>query len=114
MSFSSPVFILLFAPLFFISYFLFQGRLRNGFLLLGSLFFYVWGEPLYFPIILVMIGFNYAFGIAIEKNRNRGNRAQVWLFTGLGINIFVLLAYKLFATYGAYAMIPLWGTSILI
>lgn len=49
MLFSSTVFIFAFLPMVWIGYFLLRPfrRLSNLFLLMASLFFYAWGEPVY-------------------------------------------------------------------
>jgi alginate O-acetyltransferase complex protein AlgI len=47
MVFSSPVFIFLFLPIVYLINLVLPKRFSNGFLLLFSLIFYAWGEPLY-------------------------------------------------------------------
>ena len=65
MIFSSAEFLFLFLPCTLIIYyspFLRQRRLRNAFLLLVSLFFYAWGEPVKVLLLLVSICVNWFFG----------------------------------------------------
>ena len=45
MVFNSAIFLICFLPLFFLCYYLLPARLRNAFLLVGSLGFYAWGDP---------------------------------------------------------------------
>ena len=55
-------------PVFFILYFLCPGRkVKNTWLLIASLFFYAWGEPVYIALMVSSIFANWAFGIAIGK-----------------------------------------------
>lgn len=59
MVFSSTVFLFLFLPLTLCIYYnpLFTGRrFRNVFLLLASLLFYAWGEPVFVFLMLLSIG----------------------------------------------------------
>ncbi|MDR1379323.1 MAG: hypothetical protein LBJ36_09785, partial [Synergistaceae bacterium] len=73
MVFSSTVFLFLFLPgllfLYYNPFFLFfnsphKGRtFRNTVLLLTSLFFYAWGEPLFVFVMMLSILVNWAFGL---------------------------------------------------
>lgn len=66
MVFSSATFLLAFMPPFFAAYFLVSGRVaKNVLLLVASLFFYSWGEPIYVLLLLISIMVNWALGIAI-------------------------------------------------
>lgn len=59
MVFSSPVFVFLMLPIVFILNLLMRNKFSNILLLIFSLVFYAWGEPVY---VLLMIGsgiFNY-------------------------------------------------------
>ena len=48
MLFTSSTFLFAFMPAFFLIYFLLPGRgVRNAWLLVASLVFYAWGEPVY-------------------------------------------------------------------
>ena len=70
MLFSSLVFIFIFLPIvFFVSRFL-NIKLQNIFLLLASLVFYAWGEPIYVFLMLFSILVNYIAGIVIGTNEN--------------------------------------------
>ena len=57
MVFSSLTFLLLFLPAMLAVYFLCRGiRAKNIILLLGSLLFYAWGEPV-FVLVMVFVSF---------------------------------------------------------
>ncbi len=72
MLFSSIEFLCGFLPLTLLLYYLLPGRkLRNRFLLLMSLGFYAWGEPLYVLLMLACIAGNYCFGLLADKFRGK-------------------------------------------
>ena len=62
MVFSSTVFLCDFLPVVLLVYYLCPPRFRNGFLLLASLVFYAWGEPVYILVMLFSTGFDYGMG----------------------------------------------------
>ncbi len=55
MLFSSIVFLFTFLPAVMILYYLLPVRFRNVILLLASLVFYAWGEPVYLFLMLLSI-----------------------------------------------------------
>ena len=68
MVFSSSTFLFMFMPIFFVLYFICPGRkVKNTWLLIASLFFYAWGEPVYVLLMLASITANWILGIAIGK-----------------------------------------------
>ena len=68
MLFSSIVFLFTFLPAVVILYYLLPVRFRNVILLLASLVFYAWGEPVYIFLMLLSILFNYFSGLDIARN----------------------------------------------
>ena len=63
MLFSSLIFIMVFLPVVFIgSRILHKNRYVNVFLLLASLFFYAWGEPVFVFVLLLSIVVNWGAG----------------------------------------------------
>ena len=66
MVFSSVIFFCFFLPVMILGYYALPGKLRNIWLLLGSLFFYAWGEPKYIFIMVASIVGNYLFGLLIH------------------------------------------------
>ena len=77
MLFSSITFLFYFLPVFLICYFAVPKKFANVVLLLGSLFFYAWGEPRYLLLMVVMICAGYFFGIWIQKTSVPGSRKLV-------------------------------------
>lgn len=69
MVFSSMTFLWLFLPLVFVlSLIIRRPRLQNYLLLIFSLLFYAWGEPVYLFLMLFSILMNWTFGLLIEKS----------------------------------------------
>ena len=72
MVFSSLLFIYFFLPIFFLLYFIIKNRkYRNTILLLFSLFFYAYGEPVYILLMVLSIVANYYLAILIDKYRSK-------------------------------------------
>ena len=67
MVFCSLIFLCVFLPPVLAAYFILPRRFRNLVLLLASLVFYAWGEPIYILLMLFSILANFSFGICIEK-----------------------------------------------
>lgn len=78
MVFSSFVFYLRFYRSYYCCTISARARLRNLVLLVFSLVFYAWGEPVYVLIMLFSIVFDYANGRLIEhfKNKNCPGKAK--------------------------------------
>ncbi len=93
MLFSSITFLYYFLPIVLILYFILPFRYKNLLLLLSSLIFYAWGEPLYCILMLLSILQGYLIGLRIEAVRARG-RAKVWLILSVVISLGVLGFFK--------------------
>ena len=72
MIFSSIVFLCLFFPVVLIVYYLCPEYIRNLWLLLASLFFYAYGEPVYIFIMLFSTVFDYCNGRGIAYVQEKG------------------------------------------
>lgn len=80
MLFSSLTFLHIFLPSVLVFYFLSSREARNYILLVASIIFYAWGEPLYLAMMLFTITANYAGAITIESMRTPGGKkAALWL-----------------------------------
>ncbi len=110
MVFSSVLFLFRFLPVFFICYYVAPGRMKNFILLLGSLFFYAWGEPVYILLMLFSTLSDYVHGRLIEKYRG-GGRAKIFLVSSVLINLLVLCFFK-YADFLIQTVNVLFGTSI--
>ncbi len=91
MVFSTIIFLCAFLPITIIGYYLMPGRGKNIFLLLCSLFFYAWGEPVYVFVMLASIICNYAFGMALYRFRNK---KKLWLMAAVAVNLGILCVFK--------------------
>ena len=94
MLFSSIVFLFTFLPAVMILYYLLPVRFRNVILLLASLVFYAWGEPVYLFLMLLSILFNYFSGLDIARNLQDKRAAKPSLVFNLIINLAVLGFFK--------------------
>ena len=72
MVFSSEIFLFGFLPVTILGYYLINPGYRNIFLLIMSLAFYAWGEPKFFPVLVISILINYVFGLLVDKHRQKG------------------------------------------
>ena len=94
MVFSSTTFLFLFLPVLLIAYFCRKGiRWRNGVLLIFSLIFYSFGEPLW---VLGMIGvtlINYFVALKIYRTRRRRIR-KLLLAAGVVTSLVLLIYFK--------------------
>lgn len=71
MVFSSIVFLFTFLPAALLLYYASPRRGKNAALLLISLLFYAWGEPVYIVLLLFSAVTDYANGLLIERFRGR-------------------------------------------
>ncbi|QHW33911.1 MBOAT family protein [Paenibacillus rhizovicinus] len=94
MVFSSLIFLFQFLPAALLVYYLSPGRLRNVVLLITSLIFYAWGEPLYILLMMFATVFDYANGLLIEKYRSRKVIARTVLVGSLFGNLAILGFFK--------------------
>ena len=93
MVFSSTLFLFRFLPIITILYFLAPGRTKNVLLLLGSLIFYAWGEPIYVLLMLFSTISDYLHGRAIGKARSKEIK-KIFLVSSIIINLGVLGFFK--------------------
>ena len=104
MVFSSSTFLIAFLPLTLILYYL-VGQLltksikvKNGILLLASLVFYAWGEPIYIILMLLSIFFNFFAGKDIHAAKCEGDKrkAKIAFLIAIIFNLAVLGFFKYF------------------
>ena len=94
MVFSGLTFLLLFLPTLLILYFLSRDlRWRNGVLVVFSLVFYAWGEPVMVLLLLATTLFNYL--VALAMDRAAGPRGKkLWLILAVAGSLAGLLYFK--------------------
>ena len=93
MLFSSIPFLFYFLPLVLILYFLVPKGLKNTVLLLFSLVFYGWGEPIYVLLMIVSIILYYSYGLAIARCREFRWK-KLWLMVSVITGIGLLGVFK--------------------
>lgn len=114
MLFSSIEFLCGFLPLTLLIYYLLPGRaVRNRFLLLMSLGFYAWGEPLYVLLMLLCIAGNYLLGLAADKYRGGGKgRAVIAAMLLFNLGLLGVFKYAGFVTENLNVLLglelPVW------
>ena len=99
MLFSSITFLFLFLPIMLAVYYIAPFRLKNGLLLIGSLFFYAWGEPVYIVLMVLSILLNYFCGMDIENNSENEAKAKRSLIFAVVVNILLLVFFKYFGFF---------------
>ena len=94
MVFNSVIFIFAFLPIFLLIYYLVPARFRNPVLLVGSLFFYTWGDPTYLILMLFSSFFNYYMGKELGRiKENAPSRKQNLIFAVV-VNLLILGFFK--------------------
>lgn len=109
MVFSSLIFLWMFLPMVFVCNYILPSRYSNVLLLLASLFFYAWGEPIFVLMMLLSIAVNWAIGEGIERYRPYG---KLFLTVGVIFNLSMLGYYK-YGGFGAEIINGLTGRQLL-
>jgi alginate O-acetyltransferase complex protein AlgI len=91
MVFSSPVFIFLFLPIVYLINLVLPKRFSNAFLLLFSLIFYAWGEPLYVFLMIFSGLINFLLTLSMKED---SNRRKIVLIIAIIFNIGLLGLFK--------------------
>ena len=93
MLFSGIPFLFYFLPAVLLIYLAVPKNLKNGFLLLSSLFFYAWGEPAYVLLMIAAITLFWAYGLLIAGGKSKGIRS-FWLTAAVLTGAAMLLVFK--------------------
>lgn len=111
MVFSSLFFLCVFLPVSLGLYYIVKNRTyRNWVLIITSLFFYAWGEPVWVSLLFISTLFDYYCALIIEKNRNNW-RSRAALVTAIVANLSILGYFK-YAGFLVENVNNLFGTSI--
>lgn len=94
MLFSSIVFLFTFLPVTLIAYYLVPRAFKNLVLLLCSLMFYAWGEPVYIFLMIFSILLNYICGLDIARNLGRKKRLHGSIVFTVVVNLCILGFFK--------------------
>lgn len=93
MVFSSMVFLCIFLPVVFLLHLLLPGiRAKNGMLLLASLIFYAYGEPVYVILMIASAFVNYLSALLIGR-KPAGKKAVMAVNVILNLGVLVLFKY---------------------
>lgn len=71
MVFSSLLFIFIFLPAVFFTYYISPRKLKNPVLVIASLIFYAWGEPVYIGLMLLTATLDYTGSLLIDRYREK-------------------------------------------
>lgn len=93
MLFSGITFLYYFLPVALLAYAISPKPLKNTVLLIFSLIFYGWGEPVYVFLMAATIILGYIFGILIEKFRGKP-LSKVFCIVSVAISLSFLLYFK--------------------
>lgn len=97
MIFSSLLFLFRFLPAILIVYYFVPRKFRNFILLLFSLIFYAWGEPIYIILMLGSILVSYTGGILIDsfkqKNKEKEAKTTFIVFSIISLSLLVFFKY---------------------
>lgn len=96
MLFTSSIFLFLFLPFVLFIYYgiLRKTGPRNTFLTFASLFFYAWGTPDFFFLLLLSILANWIFGILVEICRKDRIKSKLMLGMMLAFNFSLIFVFK--------------------
>ena len=94
MVFSSLPFLFFYLPVVLLIYKLSPLKLRNLFLLIASLFFYGWGEPIYIVIMFLSIAVDYTHGMLVERWREDDKKARMAVASSVFFNLLILIFFK--------------------
>lgn len=98
MVFSSLIFLFRFLPAILLVYYIVPRKWRNFILLLFSLVFYAWGEPVYILLMLASILISYTGGVLIDRFQKAGKqkpaKCTLIIFSAVSISLLVFFKYS--------------------
>lgn len=109
MVFSCIPFLFFFLPLCLILYYAVPFSWKNGILLIFSLIFYAWGEPLYILLMLFSTALDYTNGRLMERFGTTKCRRTFFLCCSICINLSLLAFFK-YADFAIVSINRLLGT----
>ncbi|MBQ7131405.1 MAG: MBOAT family protein [Oscillospiraceae bacterium] len=94
MVFSDIPFLFYFLPCFLGVYFLSPKKLRNFVLLVFSLIFYAWGEPVYISLLLLSSVVDFVNGLAMEHFEGKRAKQRIFLCISVFVNLSLIGVFK--------------------
>lgn len=111
MVFSSLFFLCVFLPVCLGLYYLIKNRAyRNWVLIIASLLFYAWGEPVWISVLLFSTFLNYFIGLLAEKNKGSW-KGKAAVSLSITVNLLILGFFK-YSGFIAENMNNIFGTSL--
>ena len=112
-NFTSIEFIFRFLPIFLIAYYFTPIKYKNLVMVIGSLIFYAFGEPIFVGLLIVLTLINHYLGHlcfineGYENTEFRKKRQKLCLIFSLVLDIVVLIVFKILDTYVNRVLFPL-------
>ncbi len=97
MLFSSITFLFFFLPVVLAVYYLIPAKGKNIVLLIASILFYAWGEPVYVILLLLSVCFNYFCGRELEAGEDNPRRAKMCVVFAVAVNVLILGFFKYYS-----------------
>lgn len=94
MVFSEIPFLFYFFPLFLLCYFISPAKLKNFTLLIFSMIFYAWGEPVYILLLLLSSVVDYINGRALEHFEGKRSKQRIFLCISVFVNLSLMGIFK--------------------
>lgn len=94
MEFSTITFLYYFIPAVMILYFTVPFKWKTLVLLIGSLFFYFWGESSHVLVMIISSLCGYVFGLLIDKYRENKLLSRLYMILSLAISFGFLCTFK--------------------
>ena len=107
MVFSSIPFLFVFLPVFLLLYYIVPAKVKNPVLLLFSLIFYAWGEPVYIVLMLIETLSDYLVGRRMPKSKHK----KALLMWSICFDLLILGFFK-YANFLVGVVNGLFGSTI--
>ncbi|MEG0577064.1 MAG: MBOAT family O-acyltransferase [Bacilli bacterium] len=101
MVFSSIPFLFFFFPLFLLLYLIVNDKFKNIILLIFSLIFYAWGEPVYILLMIFSSWFSFYCGKKIDETKEKKKYLLISIIANLGILGFFKYADFLIGSFNS-------------
>ena len=88
-----------FLPITLLLYYVSPRILKNSVLLIASLIFYAWGEPIYVFLMMGTIIVDYLLAILIDKNRHEEGKCKYIFILTIILNVSILGFFKYFGFF---------------
>lgn len=99
MLFSSLTFLMVFLPCTLALYYVVPDRFKNMIMLIASLIFYAWGEPVYIILMMLSIALNYVCGINLGEKEDDPAAKKKSLIFAVVINLLILGFFKYYGFF---------------